>query len=241
MKPYESIVEERGQAFLDAMLIIYTNFYYSELQIIDLCGRWIPRRTDLKEKSFLIRHASDEIRHAAMFRRGIEGLGLEFTDEMIEQYQVGDIGERFERLHSSDDELEVLVGLNLYAEGVLAMEELVELGEFATEYFPDFPKIAREEMVHLGFGRAVLERMFGENEKEKERAQIMCDEFAEHLVGYLRDDLGPIIDQGVEWKCVSPRYRENAIERFESVMTSVGLEVRWPGGSRSQAVAASSA
>ena len=58
----KALVAAYGEQFYDAAATIYVNFYVSELQIIDLCGKWIPRRTRLREKFFLVHHAADEIR-----------------------------------------------------------------------------------------------------------------------------------------------------------------------------------
>lgn len=230
MKPFEKIVQERGQAFLDAILLINTNFYMSELEIIDLCARWIPRRKILREKFYLVSHASDEVRHAGLFKKEIEDLGIPWSDELITRYRLSDIGSRFDRLHKSDDEIEVLIGLNLYAEGVIAMEELVELSQYASEYFPTYAQIQREEQTHLAFGQKVLQRLLSESEEDRARAQVICDGYRDHLLHYLWNDISPIIDMGIGWNCLSEKYRENTVNRFESVMTTAGLDVEWPTG-----------
>ncbi|MFD0391944.1 hypothetical protein ACFQ3Z_01125 [Streptomyces nogalater] len=69
----DEIIEKHGKNAWDLVLTVYVNFYYSELEIIDLCARWIPRRDDLREKQYLLHHASDEIVHARLFRRVSSG------------------------------------------------------------------------------------------------------------------------------------------------------------------------
>jgi len=70
----EMIEREYGKATLDLILVVMVNFHYSEIEIMDLCGKWIPRRTNLIEKGYLVKHANDELRHAKLFRQGVERL-----------------------------------------------------------------------------------------------------------------------------------------------------------------------
>lgn len=225
MKLYEQILDKYGSKCLDLILLVYINFYFSEIEIIDLCGRWIPRRKILKEKFWLVQHAADEIRHSELFKDGVKLLGLDWEDLELEKYRLTDIEGRFGKLEESDDELEVLIGLNLYGEGVLAMEELIQLSRNAQQYFPAFPQILKEEGTHLVFGIEVTRRLIQESAENRERAQSHCDWYRNHLQQYLWKDISPHIDQAIEYGLVDKRYREKTAERFKVVMSLVGLSV----------------
>lgn len=225
MKLYEQIVDRYGKKYLDLILLIYINFYFSEIEIIDLCGRWIPRRKILKEKFWLVQHAADEIRHSELFKKGVELLGLDWENLELKKYRLRDIEGRFGKLEESDDELEVLIGLNLYGEGVLAMEELIQLSHNAQQYFPAFKQILKEEGTHLGFGVEVARRLIKESVENQKRAQSYCDWYRNHLQQYLWKDISPQIDQAIEFGLVDKSYREKTVARFKTVMSSVGLSV----------------
>jgi 1,2-phenylacetyl-CoA epoxidase catalytic subunit len=224
---YKQILNEGGQELLDLILTVNVNFYFSELEIIEICAKWIPRRDELREKFYLVHHAHDEVSHSNLFKEGVRHLGLEWDDALIERYRLKDIDNRFDKLLHSDDELEVLIGLNVYAEGVLAMEELVEMSETKPHYFPSFAQIAREEITHLAFGKKVLERMFEENPAERSRAQVHCDWYRDHIHPYLWNDISSLIDVGVKNGVLFPDFRERAVARFQAEMQSLGLAVDW--------------
>lgn len=225
MKLYEQILKEHGQECLDLILLVYLNFYFSEIEIIDLCAKWIPRRNILQEKFWLVYHASDEVRHSEQFKNGVEFLGLNWDELDFSKYRLPDISGRFGKLEESNDELEILVGLNLYAEGVLAMEELIQLSHNASQYFPAFQQILKEEGTHLGFGKEVLNRLIKESPENKKRAQSHCDWYRKHMKQYLWKDISEHIDRAIKFGLVNKNYREKTALRFNTVMSSVGLDV----------------
>jgi 1,2-phenylacetyl-CoA epoxidase catalytic subunit len=126
-------------------------------------------------------------------------------------------------MRESDDELEVLVGLNLYAEGVLAIEELLQLDRNASQYFPTFHQILKDEGMHLGYGKEVLRRLINESPENRERAQAYCNSCQEHLKQYHFRDISPIIDKAAKFGLIDNNFREKTAERFVTVMSSVGL------------------
>lgn len=219
----QEIIETYGHAAWDLILTVYVNFYYSELEIIDLCARWLPRRERLKEKNFLLRHASDEIVHARLFREGVERLGQGWNDFDHERYRIDDVDARFSKLHYSDDEVEVLIGLNLYAEGVLAMEELYQLGQGKPQYFYQFDRIAREERRHVAFGVTVVNRLLQENPADRRRAVEHCKWYREHLDDYLGGELKEPIAWAMQAGFVSADYIPRTRQRFTDTMSRIGI------------------
>jgi len=219
------IVQKYGQRGLDLVLTIYINFYESELEIMNLCARWVPRRTDLREKGFLLKHASDEVVHAQLFREGVEKLGVSWDDLDLQHYRVPDISERFRKLFHSDDEMEVLLGLNIYAEGVLALEEIEQLARMKPQYFYEFARILRDEKTHLAFGVTVAKRLIGESEAARASAQEHCNWYQEHLVNYLDKDLADSLAWGIKNEFISDDYVSRTKSRFRTVMSNLGLQV----------------
>lgn len=219
----EEIIELYGQDAWDLILTVYVNFYSSELEIIDLCGRWIHWRSDLREKRFLLQHAADEIVHAGLFKEGVERLGLPWSEVNQEKYQIKDIDDRFQKLHESDDELEVLIGLNLYAEGVLAMEELHQLGHNKPQYFYQFDRIEREERRHVGFGITVGKRIISESDDNRRRAVEYCKWYKQHLDNYLEGQLHTAISWGIGAGFVSGDYIPRTRERFNKIMSELDI------------------
>jgi 1,2-phenylacetyl-CoA epoxidase catalytic subunit len=228
MELWKKIVEEDGEDILNLILMLHVNFYQAELDIIDVCARWIPRRSVLDEKFMLVTHASDEVRHAQYFKDGVEALGLKWDELDLKQLHLGEQSERFSKLLTSDDEIEVLVGLNLYAEGVLAMEELAQLHHNKPLYFPRFGEILADEGRHLKYGITVARRRFQDNEGARQQAQKCCDEFARHLQDYLWKEIDQAINLGTHLGYLDKDYRFKVARRFENVMSAVGLSVAWP-------------
>jgi 1,2-phenylacetyl-CoA epoxidase catalytic subunit len=219
----DEIKETYGEAAWDLVLTVYVNFYYSELEIIALCERWLPRRTDLREKSYLLHHAADEIKHAGLFREGVERLGMPWDGFDHDKYRIDDIDQRFHKLHESDDELEVLIGLNLYAEGVLALEELYQLGRNKPEYFWQFAKIEQEERRHHAYGITVAKRYLAESEENRSRAAEHCRWYAEHLDNYLGATLSETIEWGIRAGFVDSDYIPRTRQRFNETMSQLDL------------------
>jgi 1,2-phenylacetyl-CoA epoxidase catalytic subunit len=219
----EEIVDSYGRDAWDLILTVFVNFYYSELEIMNLCARWIPRRDDLKEKRYLLQHALDEITHAGLFREGVERLGQPWDEFDHSQYRIRDIDDRFRKLYESDDELEVLIGLNLYSEGVLAMEELHQLGLNKPQYFYQFDRIEREERRHVGFGLTVAKRLLGESEENKLRAAEHCKWYKDHLDNYLSGELSQAISWGISAGFVSGDYIARIRQRFTDTMSGLGI------------------
>jgi hypothetical protein len=220
----QEIIETYGRDAWDLILTVYVNFYYSELEIIDLCARWLPRRNSLKEKNYLIRHAADEVVHARLFREGVERLGQPWYGFDHEPYRIDDIGDRFAKLFYSDDEIEVLIGLNLYAEGVLAMEELYQLGQGRSQYFYQFGRIEREERRHVAFGITVANRVLDGNAEARKRAVDHCKWYREHLEGYLGGQLKESIRWAMDAGFVSDDYVARTRARFDDVMSKIGIQ-----------------
>lgn len=228
MRLWEEIVQDHGQELLDLILTVYVNFYDSELEIIDICGRWMPRRKLIKEKIGHVFQAHDEVKHMGMFKKGVEALGFEWDKLDLDRYRVRDIGGRFEKLAESDDDLEIQIGMNMYAEGVLAMEELVQLGTHAPRYFPEFREIAHDQIRHVGYGKAIARRLIAESPENRALAQRHCNWYRDHLLHYMWEDITDLIDVAVRCGCASSDFRERTALRFEKVMGSLGLEVEWP-------------
>ncbi|MDX6742358.1 hypothetical protein [Actinocorallia sp. A-T 12471] len=221
--PMEEIIETYGEDVWNLILTVYVNFHSSELEIIDLCARWIPRRTDLREKTYLVHHASDEVTHARLFREGVERLGMPWDGFDHDKYRIQDIDDRFQKLFDSDDELEVLIGLNLYAEGVLAMEELYQLGRNKPQYFYQFDRIEREERRHVGFGVTVAKRLLAESEDNRRRAAEHCRWYQEHLDNYLKGELAEKIGWAIDAGFVSDDYIPRTRARFNDTMSQLGI------------------
>lgn len=219
----QEIIDTYGPDAWDLVLTVFVNFYYSELEIIDLCGRWLPRRDNLQEKQYLLRHASDEVIHARLFRQGVERLGMPWDGFEHSRYQIKDIDDRFRKLYESDDELEVLIGLNLYAEGVLAMEELHQLGRCKPKYFYQFDRIEREEQRHVGYGIIVAKRRIAESEENRERAVEHCRWYQEHLDNYLSGELSEAIEWGIRSGFIEDDYVPRTRQRFRDTMSKLGI------------------
>jgi 1,2-phenylacetyl-CoA epoxidase catalytic subunit len=228
MELWKKIVDEEGEDVLNLVLMVYANFYLAELDVVELCARWIPKRQDIEEKFLLVEHAYDEMRHAKFFKGGIKRLGLNFEDIDLQKYQLDDRSARFNKLLSSDDELAVLVGLNLYAEGTHATQEMIDLYANKPEYFPVFSKTIPDEERHVNFGRIVLMRRITESPDARRRAQHYSEEWMRHMQQYLWTDVSDAINIGIHLGYLSPDYRMRVARRFQDVMTSVGLTVNWP-------------
>ncbi|GAA3463352.1 hypothetical protein ACFFSW_01035 [Saccharothrix longispora] len=220
----DEILEKYGRNAWDLILTVYVNFYYSELDIIDLCARWLPRRRGLREKNYLIRHAADEVVHARLFREGVEKLGQPWHEFDHDAYRIDDIGDRFAKLFYSDDEIEVLIGLNLYAEGVLAMEELYQLARSKTPYFHQFDRIEREERRHVAFGITVANQVLDDNAEARKRAVEHCKWYRDHMEGYLGGQLKESIAWAMDAGFVSDDYLDRTRARFDDVMSKIGIK-----------------
>jgi len=221
---YQQIIDEYGEDVLDLILVVYINFYYSELEIMELCSRWVERREGFTEKSYLIIQAHDEVIHAKLFKEGVERLGLDWDSIDHNKYRIRDIGERFDKLHISNNQMEVLIGLNMYAEGVLALEEIHQLSVTKPDIFYEFGRIYNDEQTHLRFGVVVAKRMIEESEENRRMAQEHCNWYEDHLKKYLNGELSDKIQRAIAAGFVTEDYIPSTKRRFIKVMSELGLE-----------------
>jgi hypothetical protein len=167
----------------DSILRVYENFYWIHEWIIDVCARWALKQTDdIDKKLHLIQQAWEERNQMVAFKEEILALGYCWDELDHSSYLFEAMRTRYALFKTTEDELEVLVGMNLFSEGVFGVTELVELHGMSPKLFPRFPEFAREEMEHADGGKRALARLLAQQPELRPHARELVEKYRRALV-----------------------------------------------------------
>ena len=200
------------------ILRIYENFYWIHLWIIDVLARWTLKRQDTDGKLNLVQQSWEERNQMEAFKQEILDLGYHWDDLDHESYMFDAMRNRYNNFMTTDDELEVLIGMNLFSEGVFGYTELEQLHKHSPELFPRFPEFCEEEAEHAEGGRQALMAILERQPELREHAATLVEKYRKALLDTASDPnfsafLMGLIQQGLLGKDVV----ERAMERFGKV------------------------
>ena len=153
MATLQDLEHEEGQQIV---LTIYENFYWMRRHIIEMFARWILRREDVDGKLELVEHAWEEARQMKLLKQAILDLGYDWDKLDHESYFFEAVRRRYRELMASEDEFEMLVGMNLFSKGTIGYTELDQLYDHSPEIFTLFPGFRQEEGKHTEIAKQRL-------------------------------------------------------------------------------------
>ena len=199
----------------EALYPLLNNLYWVHLDIVDVCSRWVPRRERSDERVWLATQLQREAAEVPMYLGMIEALGL--APDV--SYRINDSLVRYARLKETDDEIEVLVGMNVLAQAVLGYIEHRALYRFDPVFFAQFAETIAFDAGAWERARIAMQR----RDPERLRGQLAAHR--QHMFDFTIPELKPLLAPVVAAGVFPPEIIEIGIERYSEVSLELGVEL----------------
>lgn len=214
------MTEPRSQPFdaptREALFPLLNNLYWVHLDIVDVCAKWVPRRERDDERAWLATQLAHEAAEVPMYRSMVEALGA--TPDV--SYRINDSLIRYQRLKETDDDVEVLVGMNVLAQAVLGHIEHRNLLRFDPVFFAPFVET-------IAFDAGAWERArlaMARRDPDRLREQLVAHQ--RHMLDLTIPELKPLLTPVIAAGVFPPDIFEVGIERYADVARMVGVELQ---------------
>jgi hypothetical protein len=199
-----------------ALFPLLNNLYWVHLDIVDVCSKWVPRRERDDERAWLATQLAREATEVAMYREMVEALGS-IPDA---SYRINDSLVRYRRLKETDDDVEVLVGMNVLAQAVLGHIEHRNLLRFDPVFFAPFVET-------IAFDAGAWERArIAMTRRDPERLREQLEAHRRHMLELTIPELEPLLEPVIAVGVLAPDVFEVGIERYAEVSRQVGVELQ---------------
>jgi hypothetical protein len=214
------MTEPNGRRFdartREALFPLLNNLYWVHLDIVDVCSKWVPRRERHDERAWLATQLQREAAEVPMYLGMVEALGS--TPDV--SYRINDSLVRYARLKETEDDVEVLVGMNVLAQAVLGHIEHRCLYRFDPAFFAPFAET-------IAFDAGAWERAriaMGRRDPEQLREQL--EAHRQHMFDLTIPELKPLLAPVIMAGVFPPEIIELGIERYSEVALELGVELR---------------
>lgn len=162
---------------------VVLNQYGADSRFIDVCAESVKYADGIDDKLEVVEHLETVRKHMASFRRRAEEvLGLDWSSTDLSQYGFRVMTKRYDWLRSNTDPVELLVGLYLFAHGVIGHTEFTELHRCSPEIFPDYDSFARDVDRECAAGSAKLRRLLDQQPGLREHAVSTARKYGDVLL-----------------------------------------------------------
>jgi hypothetical protein len=206
------------------LLRVYENFYWIHMWIINVCARWVLKHDNVDEKLELIEQAWEERNQMVAFKQAIIDLGYDWSKLDHDSYFFSAMKNRYRNFMNTEDELEVLIGMNLFSEGVFGYVELEQLSKHSPGLFPKFEEFAEEEDRHAQHGKRFLMEALKKKPSLVPHARALVGTYQNALVETATDpEFSVFLNNLVKQGFVGPDVVDRAKVRFKEVFGSLAL------------------
>jgi hypothetical protein len=206
------------------LLRIYENFYWIHMWIVNVCARWVLKHEEVDKKLDLVEQAWEERNQMVAFKQAIIDLGYEWDKLDHEAYFFSAMKNRYRSFMATEDELEVLIGMNLFSEGVFGYTELEQLDKHSPGLFPKFKEFAEEEARHAEQGRRFLMDALKKQPSLVPHARMLVGKYQKALMETATDpEFSVFLRELVQQGFVGPDVVDCAGVRFRQVFGALAL------------------
>lgn len=201
----------------DVVLALYpllNNLYFVHLDIVDVCSRWVPRRAADDERRWLAIQLARESEEVPMYLGLIRALG----HEPNVKYRIPDSLNRYGALKETEDELDMAVGMNVLAQGVLGWVEHNQLYRYDPSFFADFLDTIVFDAGNLERAKVFMRR------RDPARLQELFHSYHEHMINITLPEIMPLLEPVIEAGVFEPNVVELGTARFGLIAREVGLD-----------------
>ena len=149
----------------DNILTIYVNFYWIHKWIIEVCSVFLVKEKNVERQLELVEQMWDERAQMKEFKSCAIELGYDWDEIPHDSLLFESMRERYNRFKTTGSYFDVVIGMNIFSEGIFGITELEELYKKSPEIFPRFPGFIKEEEEHAQIGLSKLEEAI-ENDQQ---------------------------------------------------------------------------
>jgi hypothetical protein len=202
--------DERG-----ALYPLVNNLYHVHRDIVAVLTKWIPRRESFEEQHWLAVHLAQETREIPMYMTMIRALGFQ-PDARL---RIPDSKNRYEILLNTESEDEVLVGMNVIAQGVLGSIEHPRLYRYSPEFFKDFVSTIAFDAANLERTRIMLLR------RNHDTIVSLLMRYQRHLEEISIPELLPLLEPVFKLGIFEREVVDAGRQRLINIAESVGVRL----------------
>jgi hypothetical protein len=208
-----------------ALYPLFNNLYYVHLDIIDVCAKWLPRRERDDERAWLGLQLQRETQEIPIYRSYVDALGFEPTRDI----RIPDSLNRYEALKASEDEVDILVGMNVIAQSVIGTVEHTQFCRFDPTFFAPLVDVLAWEAGNLERVLVMLKR------RDLEHVEALIASYYEHLLTVTKPQLMPLLEPVIALGIFQGDVVDQSITRLVTIARRLG--VKPPGDSEDVAAA----
>jgi hypothetical protein len=204
---------ELDDAVKAALFPLLNNLLFVHLDIVEVCAKWIPRRERDDERFWLANQLRRETEEVPMYRALLAATGRDPDPA----FRIPDSLERYARLKETEDELDVAVGMNVIAQGVLgALEHRQLLAYDPTLFAPLVETIAFET------GNLERVKVFLRRRDVDHLTELMLG-YHRHLLEVSIPTIMPLLKPVFELGIFTGDITQEGLGRFAAIATDVGV------------------
>ncbi len=204
---------ELDEAVKAALFPLLNNLYFVHLDVVDVCAKWVPRRTRDDERIWLATQLRRETEELPMYRALVAATGR----EPDAAWRIPDSRQRYARLKEIDDELEVAVGMNVIAQGVLGALEHRQLHNYDPVLFAALVETIAFETGNLERVKVFLRR------RDPERLSNLMLGYHRHLLEASIPTIMPLLEPVLTLGIFKGDIVQEGLERFAAIAIDVGV------------------
>lgn len=193
---------------------LLNNLYWVHLDIIDVCAKWVPRREQGDERMWLATQLKREVSEVPMYQGLLQRLGITPDPKM----RIRDSLTRYQQLKETEDEIDMVVGMNGVAQGTLGIIEHEQLYRFAPDLLAPFAEAA------IGMYSDLQHAVMWMRRRERESVAAAFHRYWAHLHEVSLPEIGPLIRPLVAAGVFTEDLIRESEQRFRRIMTDTGLD-----------------
>lgn len=209
----------KNPVIYDSVKRVILSQFWANSRFIGVCAASIQHVDDIEEKLEIVEHLECIRKHMTTFRRYAEEV-LEIAWDSLDHSEFGCrvMTKRYGWLRESTDLVELLVGLYMFAHGVIGHAEFTGLYNCSPEIFPEYDSFARDVDRQCAMGSARLRRLLEDRPSLREHAVEIARQYGSALVETATDpsfslSLAQLAKQGL----LPPDITDRAGKRYEEV------------------------
>jgi hypothetical protein len=197
-----------------ALYPLMNNLFFVHHDIIEVCSLWLPRRDRDDEREWLALQLHRETQEIPMYKAYVHAMGYSPNSAI----RIPDSLQRYQTLKETDDETEIIVGMNVVAQSVIGTIEHQQLLRFDPVLFAPLVEVLAWEAGNLQRVLAMLRR------RDPSHVRELLVRYYDHLMGVTKPELLPLLDPIFALGIFETDVIDQAITRLATIAAALGVE-----------------
>jgi hypothetical protein len=196
-----------------ALYPLLNNLYFVHLDILEVCAKWIPRREADDERIWLAAQLYRETREVPMYREYVGAVGYSPNRAI----RIPDSENRYRELKDTEDEVDVIVGMNVIAQSVIGTIEHRQLCTFDPVFFAPLVEVLAFEAGNLERVQVMLRR------RDPSHIEMLLAKYYEHLITVTKPEIMPLLEPVIALGIFADDIIEQGLARLAAIADAVGV------------------